>query len=165
MTVRISHAALALAACCATPAYAQGFEDPAAIDRQVASFLGVDPMQAGGAFVPVDRRLRLNACAAPLDLSWYGTRRDSVLVQCPQRGGWKIYVRVLGASAGPVAAPAVERGDAVTVTLRGPGFSVSQSAEALEGGAVGEWIRVRVGKTGEMQAQVLRPGAVGMDLP
>ncbi|WP_416385499.1 flagella basal body P-ring formation protein FlgA [Tsuneonella sp. CC-YZS046] len=56
-------------------------------------------------------------------------------------------------------------GDSVNVTLSGPGFSVSQSAEALEAGAVGEWVRVRIGKDTELRAQVLRPGAVGMNLP
>lgn len=161
-----TRAALAAALLCgATAAQAGSFEDPGAIDGRVAAFLGVDPGQAGTAFVPVDRRLRLSTCNAPLSLGWYGARRESVLVQCPQAGGWKLYVRVLGASTGPAAMPVVMRGDSVTVTLAGPGFSVSQSGEALEQGAVGQWVRVRVGKGDEMRAQVLRPGAVGLDLP
>jgi len=115
--------------------------------------------------IPVDRRLRLAACASPLDMAWQGARRDTVLVRCPQAGGWKLYVRMLASGATQAAAPVIMRGDAVTVTLRGPGFSVSQSGEAMDGGAVGEWVRVRVGKDSEMRAQVLRPGTVGMNLP
>ncbi len=157
--------ALAALAACATTAHAQSFENPEAIDQQVGAFLGVGPAGAGTTFIPVDRRLRLAACGTPLALSWFGTRQDSVLVQCPQAGGWKIYVRTIGMSGGPAATPVVSRGDAVTVTLNGPGFSVSQAAEAMESGAVGQWVRVRVGKASDMQAKVLRPGAVGMDLP
>lgn len=149
----------------ATPALAQGFTDPAQIDREVASFLGSSPTHAGTAFVPVDRRLKLAICSQSLAAGWQGTRRDSVLVQCPQPGGWKVYVRLVGQPAAEQAQQAaVKRGQAVTVTLRGSGFSVSQSAQALEDGAAGDWIRIRVGKETEMQAEVLRPGAVGVNL-
>ena len=66
---------LALAAFVAGPALAApaGLADLAAIDAQVAAF-------AGGTAVPVDRRLRLVACATPLALSWRGARRDTVHV-------------------------------------------------------------------------------------
>ncbi len=166
MKRHLAYAALALTTAFAgTPAQAQFFEDLDAVEYQVAAFLGVSPAAAGSAFMPVDRRLRLSACPAPLAISWYGTRQQSVLVQCPQPGGWKIYVRTMGNSMAPVAMPVIKRGDAVTVTLRGPGFSISQSAEALEQGAVGEWVRIRVGKDSEMRAEVLRPGTVGMNLP
>ena len=36
---------------------------------------------------------------------------------------------------------------------------MSQEGQALDAGAVGDWIRIKVGKDKEMQAQVLRPGA------
>lgn len=163
--IRRSTCAILAFAAWATPAMAQPFADLSAIDREVANFIGVNPNASGGAFAPVDRRLKLMACNLPLNLAWQGARRQTVLVQCPSPGGWKLYVPVYGASVGQVAQPVVARGDAVSVTLSGPGFSVSQSAEALEAGAVGEWVRVRVGKTTELRAQVLRPGAVGMDLP
>jgi flagella basal body P-ring formation protein FlgA len=152
--------ALALAGA-AAPALAQGFADPAEIDREVAAFLGVSTSEAGSAFMPVDRRLRLAQCAQPLALDWQGTRRDSVLVQCP--GVWKIYVRTAGQAGAPAVA-AVKRGQPVSVSVRGAGFSVSQTAQALEDGAVGDWVRVRVGKDGEVQARVTRPGAVSIDL-
>lgn len=164
MIFRTSFAALGLMGLSA-PAIAQNFTDPALIDREVASFLGMSPTLAGTAFVPVDRRLKLTNCAQPLSTGWQGTRRDSVLVQCPQPGGWKVYVRLVGQPAAEQAQQAaVKRGQAVTVTLRGSGFSVSQSAQALEDGATGDWIRIRVGKETEMQAEVLRPGAVGVNL-
>jgi hypothetical protein len=35
--------------------------------------------------MPVDRRLRLAACTAPLALGWYGARRDMVEVALPGR--------------------------------------------------------------------------------
>lgn len=165
MKLRLTLALAALASG-AAPALAQPFADLDAIDRQVAAFIGIDPARMAGAFAPVDRRLRLNACTRPLSLAWNGNRRETVLVQCPVAGGWKLYVPIFMASAGTmVAPPVVMKGDAVTVTVKGNGFSVSQAGEALDAGAVGEWIRVKVGKEGEVRAQILRPGAVGMDLP
>jgi flagella basal body P-ring formation protein FlgA len=52
----------------------------------------------------------------------------------------------------------------VIVTVKARGFSVSQEGQALDGGAVGDWIRVKMGKDKEMQAQVLRPGAAVMTM-
>lgn len=165
MKLRLTLALVALVSGSA-PALAQPFADLDAIDRQVAAFIGINPAQMAGAFAPVDRRMRLNACARPLNLAWNGNRRDTVLVQCPEAGGWKLYVPIFMASAGTmVAPPVVMKGDAVTVTVKGNGFSVSQAGEALDAGAIGEWIRVKIGKDGEVRAQILRPGAVGMDLP
>lgn len=165
MTLRTALAFAALAAG-ATPAQAQGFEDLAGIERQVAAFADGDPADPASTLIPVDRRLRLSACDTPLELAWPGTRRDSVLVRCPRTGGWKIYVRLLASNTARAAVtPVVMKGDSVTVMLRGPGFSVSQSGQAMEPGAVDSWVRVRVGKDGEMRARVLRPGVVGMNLP
>lgn len=168
MTMRSTCAALALATgLIPATADAQAFQNLDAVDRQVAAFLGQSADSAGATFVPVDRRLRLATCAAPLNLSWYGTRQDSVLVRCPDASGWRVFVRVQGAiGAAPAAAaiPAVSRGEPVTVTVRGTGFSVSQSGEAMENGAVGQWIRIRMSKTNEMRAQVLQPGTVRVDM-
>lgn len=146
---------------------AAGFADLEAIDREVAAFTGASIGQQGGAATPVDRRLRLNPCAAPLALSWHSPRRDSVLVQCPVAGGWRLYVPVRGATA-ESATPAINRGDAVTIAVAGDGFTVSQPGEALEGGAVGAWIRVRgvaavkPGANDAMRAQIVRPGLVSV---
>jgi flagella basal body P-ring formation protein FlgA len=146
-------------------ALAQGIEDPAAIDRDVAAFTGQPIGAPGGAARPVDRRLRLAACGGPLALSWRGDAHASILVECPDAGGWHIYVATSAPPAGPTrqtaAAPVIERGQGVTVAVTGDGFSVSQPAEALESGAIGAWIRVRTqAKSDPIQAQVMRPGLV-----
>ena len=148
-------------------AAATPFADLATIDRQVAQFTGAPAGAEGGARMPLDRRLRLRPCASPLALAWRGTRRETVIAECPDAGGWRLFVPVSAAVQGPAAAVAINRGDAVTIAVTGGGFSVSQPGEALEGGPVGGWIRVRGvnGKGQQMRAQVLRPGLVGVPLP
>jgi flagellar basal body P-ring formation protein FlgA len=158
-------AALGLAS---APLVAAGFADPAAIDREVASFTGSAIGAPGGARAPVDRRLRLANCSSGHALEWYGRARDTVLVSCPDPGGWRIFVPLTAGRAAAEAGPAVVgRGEMVTVSVRGSGFSLSRQAEAMEAGSVGQWIRVRsADKKGEpIRAQVLRPGVVGMELP
>jgi flagella basal body P-ring formation protein FlgA len=144
-------------------AQAAPFADLSVIDAEVARFTGAGPGQPGGASLPVDRRLRLAACRQALALGWNGARRDSVVVQCPDAGGWRIFVPVTVGSAAPSAAPLVTRGDAVTIEAAGEGFSVAQPGEALESGAAGAWIRVRPAGKGEpFRAQVVRPGLVSV---
>ncbi|MFC3175378.1 flagella basal body P-ring formation protein FlgA [Novosphingobium bradum] len=140
------------------------FADPARIDGEVARFTGMPPGTTGGAAQPADRRLRLAACANPLSLGWYAGRRDTVLVQCPDAGGWRLFVPVLQPAAGAAAeGPAVLRGEAVTIAVAGPGFSVTQPGEALEAGAVGAWIRVRTAANVQpMRARIVRPGLVSV---
>lgn len=146
------------------PAVAAPLTDLAAIDRAVAAFTGQQIGVPGGAAQPVDRRLRLAACSAPLALSWYGNAQTSVLVRCPDAGGWRVFVPVSAERAVPAVAPAamaVMRGEGVTVTVAGDGFSVSQPGEALDAGAVGAWIRVKTAaKTDPLRARVVRPGLV-----
>lgn len=146
----------------AVPAHADPFADLAAIDRAVADFAGVTAP-------PVDRRLRLNPCAAPLALSWYGPRQDRVRVTCAGAAGWTIYVALPGQTAAAPLSLVVQRGDAVTITAGGDGFAVSQPGEALESGAEGAWIKVRPVSAGAnaspLRARVLRPGLVGIALP
>ncbi|WP_428331787.1 flagellar basal body P-ring formation chaperone FlgA [Novosphingobium sp.] len=142
-------------------ALAPGLHDPGAIDRAVASFTGQPIGAPGGAARPIDRRLRLGACAAPLALSWRGEAHASILVECPDAGGWHLFVALAAGARQTAAAPVIERGQSVTVALTGDGFSVTQSGEALENGAVDAWIRVRTVAKGEpLQARVVRPGLV-----
>ena len=165
--------ALGLALAAAQFAQGAGFADLAAIDRQVEAFTGAPVGTPGGATMPVDRRMRLRPCGAALAISWNGMRRDSLQVQCPEAGGWRIFVQLANASLGAAPAlPAVSRGDAVTIAVQGDGFSVSQPGEALEQGAVGAWIRVRpvssvaAGPKGDtLRAQIARPGMVVIPLP
>jgi flagellar basal body P-ring formation protein FlgA len=148
-------------------AAAAPFADLAMIDQQVAQFTGASVGAEGGAQMPLDRRLRLRPCTAPLALAWRGARRETVIAECPDAGGWRLFVPVRAAAQGSAASPAINRGDAVTIAVTGGGFSVSQPGEALEAGPVGGWIRVRGvnGKGQQMRAQVLRPGLVGLPLP
>lgn len=156
----------ALIAASAAQAQTSPFHDLVAIDREVAAFLGAGIGEAGGATLPVDRRLRLAACRSQLSLGWQGTRQDTVLVQCPDVGGWRLFVAVggtnrQGAAASAPAAPAVARGDALTIALAGEGFSVSQAGEAMESGPVGGWIRVRTSaRATPIRARIERPGLV-----
>ncbi|PEQ14459.1 hypothetical protein B2G71_02375 [Novosphingobium sp. PC22D] len=164
-------AAIALAA--STPfgtAFPASYADLDAIDRAVAGFTGAPIGETGGATVPVDRRLRLRPCANPLALSWRTQGRESVVVQCPDPGGWRLFVPVSRPLAGPSAVPAINRGDAISLAVRGDGFTVSQPGEAMESGAVGAWIRVRPAAGGRgggdpMRAQVVRPGLAALPLP
>ncbi len=161
---------LAVSLALPVPIYAQtsGFADLAAIDAEIAGFTGNATGLPGGALQPVDRRLRLAPCTSALALSWHGIRRDAVQVQCPDAGGWHLYVPIRAAEAGGAAA--IERGEAVNIAVTGDGFSVSQPGEAVEAGAVGDWIRVRVVSGGTargeaMRARIIRPGAVEVPLP
>ena len=145
--------------------------DLASIDAEVAAFTGFAIGQPGGAMQPVDRRLRLAPCRSAHALGWYGVRRDTVMVQCPDAGGWRLYVPVKREAPQAAALPAINRGDAVTIAVSGDGFSISQPGEALESGTVGSWIRVRVANgtrrfnSDSLQARVVRPGLVGIPLP
>ena len=153
----------------ATAGAQAGYASLSAIDRAVAAFTGADIGLPGGASLPVDRRLRLSACASPLELSWRGARHDTVVVQCPDAGSWHLFVPVRN-HVGQVGANAVVRGDSITIAVTGDGFSVSQPGEAMDPGAVGDWIRVRSVKDGSprtdsMRAKIVRPGEVEVPLP
>ena len=155
---------LPVPACAATADLAQ-------IDQLVAGFTGAAQGAPGGATLPVDRRLRLAACKAPLSLGWHTQRRESVVVQCPDPGSWRLFVPVDAARQEAVAeTPAVKPGESVTISVKSEGFAVSQPGTAVEGGAVGSWIRVRPVQGGAprndpLRAQVIRPGLVAIPLP
>ena len=152
-----------------TPALAETPMDPAEIDRAVMQFTGAAIGQPGGARLAVDRRMRLNACGAPLQLEWYGSNRDSVQVRCPD-AGWRIYVAVaqLPQAGEPGGGEIViSRGETVSIIVEGGGFSLSRQAVAMEEGAVGSWIKVRPTqdkKADPVRAQVVRPGQVAVRL-
>ena len=161
-------AAIALAASAAAPGI--GLADLDALDRQVAIFTGAAIGAPGGAVLPLDRRMRLQACRSDVSLAWHTQRRETVLLHCADAGGWSLFVPVsvsglAGQMASSPAAIAVNRGDAVSLAVSGRGFSVSRPAEALEAGAAGAWIRVRPVTDRQLaedivRAQVVRPGLV-----
>jgi flagella basal body P-ring formation protein FlgA len=151
---------------------AGGFADLDVIDRQVAAFTGAPVGAVGGAITPVDRRLRLQSCRNGLALSWRTATQDSVVVQCGDANGWRIFVPVKQAPqvAAAQQPDAINRGDAVSIAVEGDGFSVSQPGEALDSGAVGDWIRVRPATAGRrraepMRARIVRPGLVSLPMP
>lgn len=148
---------------------AAAFADLDALDAAVVRFAGAPIGAEGGAMLPLDRRLRLRPCQSPEALSWRGGRRETIIVECPDAGGWRLFVPVrAGQGAGAAAAPAINRGDAITIAVAGEGFAVSQPGEAMDGGPVGGWIRVRslsAGRAQPMRAQVVRPGLVRVPMP
>lgn len=144
---------------CDPAARASGLTDPAAIDRAVIDFAGAEIGQPGGARMAADQRLQLPACGAPLSVSWHSPARNAVRVECPGPNTWRIFVAVTAAAAVAPAAPSIKRGDALTIMVRGRGFSVQQQGEAMESGAVGEWIFVRTARKSEpLRARIERPG-------
>jgi len=151
---------------------AGAFPDLDAIDRQVTAFTGAPVGMVGGAITPVDRRLRLRPCNGGLALSWRTPMHDSVVVQCGDANGWRIFVPVRQAArpAPAQAQNAISRGDAVSIAITGDGFTVSQAGEALDAGVVGDWIRVRPASVARarsepVRARVMRPGLVALPMP
>lgn len=143
------------------PALAKQHVDPAAIDRLVEGFTGAAIGTTGGARAPVDRRLRLSACAEPLALDWHGAQGRTVAVSCGASGGWRIFVNLVTAGTVAKSEPVIARGEVVTIAVRGRGFTVQRQGEAQEAGAVGAWIKVRTGpKSAPVSARVERPGFV-----
>lgn len=145
-----------------------GYADLDTIDREVAGFTGAEIGQSGGALNPVDRRLRLRPCNAPLALSWRTQNHESVVVQCGDPGSWRLFVPVKREAAGLGGTPVINRGDGVSIAVNGEGFTVAQPGEAMEAGAVGAWIRIRPinakPNAEPMRAQVVRPGLVSLPL-
>lgn len=152
---------------CEPPLEAQtpALTDPAAIDHAVATFTGAPIGAPGGARMAIDSRLRLAPCQGALAVSWHGAARNAVAVECPGPTSWRIFVAIApqqGAAPGATrAAAAIKRGDAITLVVRGPGFSVQKPGEALEAGNVGDWILVRTTPKSEgLRARIARPGLV-----
>ncbi|QUL36932.1 flagella basal body P-ring formation protein FlgA [Erythrobacter sp. JK5] len=137
----------------------QAFTDPGDIDRAVAEFTGAAIGEVGGARAPADRRLKLARCDAPLLADWHGTAKTTVRVECPAAAGWRIFVATRPHPQDAQQQRVVKRGDPVTVLVRGRGFSVQQSGEALENGAIGDWIGIRTARHADpVRARIERPG-------
>lgn len=140
-----------------------GFIDPAEIDRAVEQFTGSAIGEVGGARLPADRRLKLAACASPLGVKWHGRAQTIVRVDCPQTqtapDGWRIFMATSSVKPAAEIAKVVARGDPITVLVKGRGFSVQQSAQAMEAGAIGDWIAVRTqDRADAIRVRIERPG-------
>lgn len=142
---------------------ARGFTDPVEIDRAVEEFTGHGIGEVGGARLPADRRLKLAACDAPLGVKWHGRAQTIVRVDCssPHNGSdsWRVFIATSSVKPAPAIAKVVARGDPITVIVRGRGFTVQQSGEAMEAGAIGDWIAVRTqARADAIRARIERPG-------
>jgi len=119
------------------------FTDPADIDQAVTAFTGVPIGEVGGARVHADRRLRLAQCEMPLSVYWFGQTGSTLQVTCEGPEIWRIFVATRPIPQAAEAAPIVARGDPITIAVRGRGFTVQQTGEAMENGRVGDWIAIR----------------------
>ncbi|MEM9500555.1 MAG: flagella basal body P-ring formation protein FlgA [Pseudomonadota bacterium] len=134
------------------------FTDPAEIDRVVSVFTGAQIGEIGGARVPADRRLRLSYCTQPLSTAWHGRSKSTVRVECPAPGGWRVFIATRPVPQAAQPQRVVKRGDPITVSVRGRGFSVQQSGEAMENGAIGDWIGIRTTRRADpVRARIERP--------
>lgn len=116
---------------------APSFQDLAALDARVAA------VAAPGAAVPIDKRIKLAPCPNEPEVSLPAA--GAVAVRCAALG-WKLRVALTGAAAaqGEPAAPLIRRGDTIEIVARGGGYSVSSAGTALEDGAPGASIRVKI---------------------
>lgn len=168
---------LALALVAAAPAEAQEFQSTELLDTIVAQFTGKGVGDRGGAQAPVDKRLKLAACAAP-QLDWRTDAHDAVVVRC-MTPAWKIFVPVVAApqprpALQPAAAPApapvraappvkvepvIHRGDAVTIEAGSAGFSITRDGVAANDAVPGARVSVKVeGDKAPIQAIAIEPG-------
>lgn len=142
------------------------FEDTTLLDRQVASYLGAEVGDAGGAHAAIDSKLKLKRCPSAVDIS--ETNRSALLVSCRDLG-WRIFVPVrLGNNGnnrdtGVSEEPLVQRNQPVTLVIRRSNFSISYSVIAQKSGGMGDYIPVRSDrKAKELMAKISGPGEVEM---
>ena len=151
---------------CATPVAAApaAFEDLDRLEVQVVAALGAGIGEPGGPARPIDRRLRLAACATPPVVTM--PYKTAAAVHC-ESVGWRIHVPLvrLEAEAAEVReakpVPVVRKGDQVEVVADGGNFVVSTVAVAQQDGAPGDRIRLRTdAKAAPFFGQVSAPGRV-----
>lgn len=148
----------------AGPAFAQGFENLDRIDSLVATTVGADIGQPGGAIAPVDRRLRLVAC--PQIPAVEGPIFGAAIVRC-DKIGWRIRVPLSGGGSGVPAngrpqqrVILIKKGDPVQLVAGDATFSVSRAMVADEDGAVGDMIRVREDRNGAPVTGRVEPSGI-----
>lgn len=161
--------AILIAASLTNAAAGTGTVDLDQLQSRVEAFVGAAVGQPGGPQVPIDRRLRLAACAAAPVLDWRLPRRDAVVVSCASGTQWRIFVPLRVAAAPQrataverVAAPAppvIKRGDAVSVIATMSGFSVAQQGVAAGDAPAGGRLAVRIDGSGKpVQTVAVEPG-------
>lgn len=125
--------------------------DLALLDRAAEIFAGARLGEAGGPIAPIDRRLRLAACASSPEFTWRSDARDAIVIRCPEANGWRIFVSVKAQPFSPAVRPAavkvepvIRRGDPVTLEAGQGSFSVSADGIAMSDAAPGGRLQVKV---------------------
>lgn len=140
--------------------------DLALLDRGAEIFAGARLGEAGGPVSPIDRRLRLAACASSPEFTWRSDVRDAIVIRCPQANGWRIFVSVKALPSAPAvqtvavkAEPVIRRGDPVTLEAAQGRFSVSADGIAMTDAAPGARLQVKVeGAKAPVQAIAVETG-------
>jgi flagella basal body P-ring formation protein FlgA len=141
----------------AARAMATGYQDLDALDARIASTL-----PSSGTPVPIDRRIRLAQCPEEPEIS--PLSGQAIAVRCPALG-WRIRVAVSSdaQTSGSPADILVRRGDLVDLVVRGAGFSASAPGTALDEGAAGKTVRVKIPTSPvPVSAVVVRAGVVAI---
>ncbi len=133
-----------------------GFQSTEALDQLVENFAGAPIGNMGGARAPVDKRLKLAACADP-QLSWRSAAEDAVVIRCQGPQQWRLFVPVIALPRPTVAAPTarpaptivkaepvIRRGDPVLVEAEAAGFSITRHGVAMGDAVPGARIVVRM---------------------
>lgn len=169
-------------------AWAVAFQSPDSIRAAAIGALGAD----GQAEATVDPQLRMPACAQPLAAAVVGPA--SVAVRCADNPGWQVYVPVRrqdGASAVPegsptspglrplagrrlqavppfaveAPAPAVQRGDPVTLVSRAGGMEVRVAGRVLGAAPIGGTVSVEnTASRRIIRGRLVGPGLVEVNL-
>ncbi|MBW8743994.1 MAG: flagella basal body P-ring formation protein FlgA [Sphingomonas sp.] len=166
MTMR----ALPLLALLAAPAAAATpqFQNIDALEARLINALGAGIGEPGGPAAPIDRRLKLAACPATVQIE--PPAMGAIALRCAALN-WRIRVPIarlagtqnvaMGGMMGAKADPVVRRGDPVDLVAETDGFSVSVSAVAQEDGAPGSRIRVKADRQNSpIFAEVIESGRV-----
>jgi flagella basal body P-ring formation protein FlgA len=138
------------------------------LEKIVISTLGADIGEPGGPLAPIDRRMRLSACPAGVQID--PPALSAVAVRCPA-AGWRIRIPLThdalpaigkrNTAAAPTGNAAVRRGDPVQLVAQGSSFQVSIDATAMEDADIGGRVRVSTGSKGStMFAEVVDVGRV-----
>lgn len=132
---------------------ADGFEDVARLESRVVAALDADVGAPGGPVAHIDRRLKLQACPAPVTID--PPALGALPLRCEPLG-WRIRVPLVRVAGAPAAAPAaqpqqppvIKRGDPVELVAGDSSFSVSAQAIAQEDGRSGGKVRVKTDPRG-----------------
>ena len=140
-----------IASSAAAPLSAQAYEDIASLDAQIAVSSGAAIGQTGGAAAPIDARLKLARCPAPVsvELPYQG----AFTLRCAPLG-WRINVPMVATALHP-AVLTVRRGDVVDLIVAGGSFEVSTSAIAVSDAATGQSLRVKIPTSGNVVTAVV----------